>query len=97
MAHGIVAGFIKHEGSWYGEWVSVEHHREPRLEAVQGAIGELRERLGLKIAGPAVAGYKMVVIDGLCPDGREFIEDLFETTTKQDTNEDEGHDTYRLG
>lgn len=84
MAHGFVAGFVKYDGKWFGQWVQVDQHRQSRLEALQEAMGELQIRLQDRTAGPVVAGYKMVVIDGLCPDGREFIEDLFAMMKKVD-------------
>ena len=82
MAHGYIAGFVKHDGRWYGEWVRVERHRQKRIESLQAGVDELKDKLQAHAAGPTMTGLKMVVVDALCYDGREFLEALFETVKR---------------
>lgn len=83
MAKGFVAGFVKREGKWIGHWVRMDEAGRTRRSSYDAACRELAQHLGAWCGGEAVARRKMVVVDGLCPDGRELLETIFEVLREQ--------------
>jgi hypothetical protein len=77
MAKGYVAGFIKYDGRWVGDWIQVDQHRRPRFDTLQDASVDLHHHLQAYAMGPTITGRKVVVIDALCPDGRELLDLIF--------------------
>ena len=72
----MVAGFIRHDDGWFGTWV-LAPPGEKRHQRLRDARELLVKELATRAGGEALARREMIVVDGICRDGRAFIEQLF--------------------
>lgn len=78
MPKGFVGGFVKHEERWIGQWIQVPQSYKKRAQLLEEAHHALADQLAAFCGGAAVARRNMIIVDGLCPNGRELLEKVFE-------------------
>lgn len=79
MSRGFVGGFIKRRDGWVGAWVMTERRPgQKRHEILKKAREELVAELADRCGGEAVTRRRIVVVDAICPDGRELLEKVFD-------------------
>ena len=88
MAKGFVAGFIKRDGTWIGQWGEWDTGSVTRASTLEVAKAEIAQQLAIYCGGTAVARRKVVFIDALCPDGRELLERIFEAVRREQPETD---------
>lgn len=83
---GIVAGFVRHHDRWVGAWVVAPEARF-RHWRLESAKAQLVQELAIWGGGEALTRRNMVVVDGICRDGRELIESFFGVVREQQASD----------
>jgi hypothetical protein len=87
VAKGFVAGFIRREGKWVGQWISINEPAKRRRLAYDDACADLAKQLAIYCGGEAPARRNLIFVDGLGRDGREFLERIFDLLRDEPTPE----------
>jgi hypothetical protein len=83
MAKGFVGGFVERDGRWISQWIRVPPSTKKRRQLLEEARQELARQLAVYCGGEAVARRNMILVDGLCPRGRELLETFVEAARGQ--------------
>lgn len=79
MAQGFVGGFVlRDDGRWISQWVQIPKSPKKRKQLLEEARNDLASQLAIHGGGEAITRRTMILVDAMCPRGRELLEAFFE-------------------